>query len=129
MEPLDLAGGGGMSGSGQQMLDAVLAADPVEQHLGVLEPEPAGEHLAVIGEDLLGNPMATHRLGEMGAHRPAGRSDHHPCAHDEPGVVIDAREHLALAPIGQQHTTHDVHLPQLHRSGALPALEPAVTRR
>jgi hypothetical protein len=33
--------------------------------------------------------VATHRLGEVRADRPAGRSGHHAGAHDEPGVVVD----------------------------------------
>jgi hypothetical protein len=47
MEPLDLAGGGRAPRGRQQVVDPVLAADPVEQDLGVGGPEPAGEDLAV----------------------------------------------------------------------------------
>jgi hypothetical protein len=46
--PLELAGGGRRPDLGEQVLDAVLATDPVEQHLrrpGLVEP--AGELLAV----------------------------------------------------------------------------------
>jgi hypothetical protein len=42
------------------------------------------------------------------------------------GVIIDAGEHLALAPVGEQHPADDVHLPQLHGPAAFPSLEPAV---
>jgi hypothetical protein len=41
---------------GQQVLDAVLAADRIEQHLRWWMVEPAGEHLAVSGQDLFGAP-------------------------------------------------------------------------
>jgi hypothetical protein len=40
MEPLDLAGRGGTAGRGEQVVDAVVPADPIEQDLDVLEPEP-----------------------------------------------------------------------------------------
>jgi len=43
VEPLDLAGGGAASGLGQQVLNAVFAADPVQQHLHRRMGEPAGE--------------------------------------------------------------------------------------
>ena len=76
VEPLDLAGGGGAPGSGQQMVDPVLPADPIEQDLDVFDPEPTGEHLSVIGQDLLGYPVAAHGLGEVGAHRAAGGPEH-----------------------------------------------------
>ena len=43
------------------MLDAVLATDPVEQHLHRGMEEPAGEHLGVISQDLLGHPVGGQR--------------------------------------------------------------------
>ncbi len=127
MEPLDLAGGRRAPGRRQQVVDAVLPADPVEQDLGVGAPEPAGEHLAVIGQDLLRHAVAAHRLGEVRAHGPARCPQHQPGADHEPGVVIDPGEDLGLPPVGQQDPADDVHLPQLHRSAALPALEAPVT--
>jgi len=126
MEPLDLARGRWAPGGGEQVVDAVLAADPVEQHLGVLGAKPPGEDLAVIGQHLLGDAVGAHRLGEVGADRPAGRSHHHPRADHEPGVVVDAGQDLALGPVGEQHPADDVHLPKLHRSAPLPPAEPAV---
>jgi hypothetical protein len=36
-------------------------------------------------------------------------------------VVVDAGHGLELAAIGQPDSTHDVHLPQLHRPGSFPA--------
>ena len=47
VEPLDLAGSRGRAWPGEQVLDAVLAADPVEQRLDRRLVEPAGEDLAV----------------------------------------------------------------------------------
>jgi hypothetical protein len=47
VESLDLAGGGWRPRRGEQMLDAVLPADPVEQDLDRAAGEPAGEHLSV----------------------------------------------------------------------------------
>jgi hypothetical protein len=44
---LDLAGGGGMSGLGEPVGDPILAADLVEEHLGVVAPESPSEDLAV----------------------------------------------------------------------------------
>ena len=89
-------------------------------------PEPTGEDLAVVGQHLLRNPVAAHRLGEVGADRPAGRSGHHAGAHDEPGVVVDPGQHLALLSVGEQDAAHDVQLPQLHGSTAFPPLEPTI---
>ena len=54
----------GEYGAVSRMGDAVLDADPVEQHLRrhrEARVEPAGEHLAVVGEDLLRNPMHAQR--------------------------------------------------------------------
>jgi hypothetical protein len=126
VEPLDLAGGRGAAGGREQVIDPVLAADPVEQHLGLARPEPAREDLAVVGQDLLGDPVGPHRLGEVPADGPAGGADHHPGAHDEPRVVVDAGQDLARGPVGEQDPAHDVELPQLHGLAALPAAEPAV---
>ncbi len=126
MEALDLAGRRGAPGCGEQVIDAVLTADPVEQDLDVLVPEAAGEHLAVVGQHLLRDTVDAERLGEVPTHGPARRSEHHACADNESGVVVDPGEHLALPPVGEEHPTDDIHLPQLHRAAAFPALESAV---
>jgi len=60
----------GRLGAVSRLVDAVLAADPVEHDLGVLGTEAASEHLAVVGQDLLGNAVTRHRLGEVRATRP-----------------------------------------------------------
>jgi hypothetical protein len=44
------------------MTDPILSADTVEKHDSLPRPEAAGEDLAVVGQDLIGDPMATHRL-------------------------------------------------------------------
>src|SRR5665647_1248947 len=56
VEALNLAGGGRAARRGEQVADAVLAADAVEEHLARAGAEAAGEHLAVVGENLLGQP-------------------------------------------------------------------------
>jgi hypothetical protein len=43
------------------VLDAVLAADRIKEHLDRRMKEPAGKHLAVIGQDLLGRPVSRQR--------------------------------------------------------------------
>ena len=68
VETLDLAGRGRRAGRGEPMGDAVLPADLVEQHLGLRPAEPAGEHLAVVGEDLLGHPVAAQGLRRRTPH-------------------------------------------------------------
>jgi hypothetical protein len=84
LEPLDLAHDLRTPGRREQVIDPVLAADPVEQHLGVLETEPPGEDLAVVGEHLLWNAMGAHRSREVGTHRAARGLGHQSRTHDEP---------------------------------------------
>ena len=55
VSPFDLARRGRRSWRGQEVLSAVLPADPVEQHLPRPQPEAAREHLAVNRQDLPGN--------------------------------------------------------------------------
>ncbi|MDP8928103.1 MAG: hypothetical protein M3O70_05880 [Actinomycetota bacterium] len=45
----------------QEVADAVVVADPVEQHRPLARPEPASEHLAIVGEDPVGHAMAAQR--------------------------------------------------------------------
>jgi hypothetical protein len=56
VEPLDLARRRRRPRRGEQVLDAVLPADPIEEHLAGSRPEPAGEDLAVVREDLRWHP-------------------------------------------------------------------------
>jgi hypothetical protein len=58
VEPFDLPGGGGRADTGVAMGDAVLPADAVEEDLDGVGTEPAGEDLSVVGQDLIGNPVA-----------------------------------------------------------------------
>jgi hypothetical protein len=121
MEALDLAGGGRGGGLGEAVHDAVVPADPIKQHLATA-PEPGRELFAVVCEDFVGDPVTLQRPGEREAHGPA-RGPHAGVGDDaEPGVVIDPGHDLDLAAIGQEHTTHDVELPQRHRGVAFPAL-------
>ena len=73
VQPLDLARGGRRPGLGQPLGDAVLPADPLEQHLGRAGlDEPAGKHRAVIGEHFLGHPVDAPSPPRKPG-RPAGR--------------------------------------------------------
>ncbi len=69
-----------------------------------------------------GTPWRLQGLDEEPAHRAGGGPRHHPRTHAKPGVVIDPGQHLAFRAVRQQHPTHHVHLPQLHRPAPLPAL-------
>ena len=66
MEPLDLARGRRRARRRQQVSDAVLTTDPIEEHLAGPGPEPAREHFAVVRQDLLpghrdgASPTPTH---------------------------------------------------------------------
>ncbi len=120
---LHLAGRGRRAGRGEQVADAVLRADPVEEHRPRAVAEAAGEHLAVVGEDLVRHAMASAALGQGVAHRAGRGPGHHPSADTQkrewssmPVTIFASRA------VGQTHAAHHVHLPQLHRPGPLPAL-------
>jgi hypothetical protein len=66
--------------------------------------------------------MGAHRLSQRVAHRPGGGAAHHRRRHTKPRVVIDTSDDARLPAVGEQHTTDDIHLPELHRPGPLPAL-------
>jgi hypothetical protein len=121
VEPLDLARGGRGTDAGEAVDDAVLAADPVEEHLGRGGGVAAGEDLAVVGEDLVGHAVFPHGVDEMAAHRSGPGVFHEPGAHAEPGVVIDTGQGLELGPVDQDDPADYVELPQLHRPVPLPA--------
>jgi hypothetical protein len=96
VEALDLAGGGGRSDRGVTMGDAVLPADPVEHDFHRLGPEPSGEALAVVGQDLVGNPVATKRPHQHLTHGLGGRPAHQTRGHAEAAVVVHPGDHLQL---------------------------------
>ena len=113
----------GDRGCGEQVLDPVLPADPVEEHLDRRVVEPAGEHLAVVGQDLLGDPVAC-ASPPPARHRPRwvrsrGISRAETQNREWSSTPVSA---LAVRPVGQHEPAHDVHLPQLHRRAALPPL-------
>jgi hypothetical protein len=83
VEPLDLAGGGRMAGRGQPVDDAVVAADPVEQHLPPLA-ETISKLLAIVGQYFGRDAELGQRGGERQAHRPARRTGHHLADHAVP---------------------------------------------
>ena len=120
--PLDLAGRGGAGGLGEDVGDPVLAADLVEEHLGVVAPEAPGEDLAVVGQDLLGHPPAREGGHEVLTDRARRGPGHDPVADEEAAVVVDAGEDLGLGAVGGEYRAHHVHLPELHGPAPLPAL-------
>jgi len=131
VEALDLAGGGGRTGLGEQVLHTVLPTDPVEEHLNRRMVEPPGEDPPVVGEDLLGDPVAPHRQGKGVTDRPGALPGHQQRRDAVPGVVIDPGQRLGVRAVGQQEPTDDVHLPKLHRPPTLPPtplLPPPVPR-
>ena len=132
VQPLDLARGGRRPGPSPPGGDAVLPADPLEQHLGRAGlDEPAGEHGAVIGEYLLGHPVDGHRLHESPADRPGGGPPHRGGDDAVPGMVIDPGHDLHLGSVGEKSAGGHVQLPQLHRHRPFPphvVLPPAAPR-
>jgi hypothetical protein len=93
MKTLDLAGRGRMRGLGEQVANALLLADAVEEHDRGMRPrEPAGEHPAVVGEQLVRHPMPAQRSAERRAHRARIGSLHHAGTHAESRMVVDAGE-------------------------------------
>ncbi len=54
---------------GQDVLDPVLPADPIEQHHTGPRTEPPGDHLAVVRQDLRRTPIHAHRPSERIARR------------------------------------------------------------
>gem|GEM_PF-5621124 len=122
MPTLDFAGRGRRPRRGEDVLDPVLATDPVEQHLPSARAEPAGEHLAVIGQHLLRDTEGAHRLCQRLAHRTRCRPLDHMRGDHEPGMVIDTGHDARFPPVDQPHPTNDIHLPQLHRPRPLPPL-------
>jgi hypothetical protein len=120
VEPFHLAGGRGRGGSGEAMHDAVVPADPIEEHL-TTPPEPGGELFAIVSQDLVGDPVTLQGLGERQAHGPARGPQARRGDHTEPGVVIDPGHDLDLGAVDQEHAPHDVELPQRHRGVAFPA--------
>src|SRR5438874_13324542 len=89
---------------------------------GRVGTEASGEDLAVVGEEILGHTVAAHGLGEGVADGPGGGPDDHLGGGAEPGVVVESRDDRRLAAALELHAAHDVHLPELHGPGALPAL-------
>ena len=86
--------------------------------------EPTGEALAVVGQDLVGDPVASQRCGQDLGHGLGGRAADQASGDAEPAVVVHAGDHLQLRGVGgEQNPSHHVHLPQLHRTLSLPAAE------
>jgi hypothetical protein len=108
---------------GEQLADAVAAADALEQHLSRAGlAESAGELLAVVRQDFVRYPVGPHRGDEGAADGAGGGAPDNGGDDTEPGVIIDPGDQLQLSAVGQEHRPGDVQLPQLHRCLALPAL-------
>jgi len=112
----------GLRGLRQQVLDAILAADPVEQDFDRRQGEPPREHLAVVGQHLLGNAVPAERAGEAVADQLGPLARHQRRRDAVPRVVVDPGQCLGGRAVAEQEATDDVHLPQLHRAAPLPAL-------
>ncbi|OVF03971.1 hypothetical protein B0173_02485 [Mycobacterium avium subsp. paratuberculosis] len=127
MEPLNLACRRRATRLGEQVVDAVLPADRVEEHLHRGMVKPAGEHLAVISQNLLGGPVSRQRRPQSVANRAGTLTRHQPRADTHPGMVVDAGQRFGAGAIGQRETPHHIHLPQLHRGAAFPTFPLART--
>ena len=120
VEPLDLPRRGRRTRLGQPVGDAVVAADPVEQHLTALA-EPGGELLAIVGQHLLRHPERLQRLDKGQADRPAGGPRHDLAITQYREWSSTPVTILASRPSARNDPADDVHLPQLHRRVPLPA--------
>src|SRR5215472_4047260 len=99
MEALDLAGSGGRVGRGQDVVDSVLSADPVEEHLhGWLEQAP-GEDLAVVGQDLVRHAIPAQRGAEAVTDLAGPLPVHETGGDAVPRVVVQAGKCLGSGPV------------------------------
>ena len=85
-------------------------------------PKRPVKTLGVVRQQVFGHAVAAHGFGECVADRAGGGSRHDLRRDAEPGVVIEARDDRRFAAVFELHAAHDVHLPQLHGPGSLPAL-------
>jgi len=93
---LHLARRGRRAGRGEDVIDAVVGTNPVEEHRLRSRAEAGDEHLDVVGDDRLGHSGAGHGQHEgvaPGANR--GSGDHLRRDHNA-RVVIDAGDDLGL---------------------------------
>lgn len=85
--------------------------------------QPAGHDLfSVVGQHFCGYPVALHYVGEGGADCSSARAGHDLTADDESGMVSYIGADPGFGAGGQIDPADDVHLPQLHRLRAVPAL-------
>jgi hypothetical protein len=131
VQPLDLPRGRGRGWFREPLDDAVLPADPLEQHLSRTGlDEPASKYRAVVAEDFLGHAIDGHGIQEGLADRPGSGPDHGFSDNAVPGMIVDAGHDLHLAAVGQERARRHIKLPQLHRDRAFPplvVLPPALT--
>src|SRR6185437_1167344 len=104
------------------MADAVVSADSVEEHRPLAFAEAASEDLAVVAQNRFWQPVSRKREAQRLTDRLRRRPGHQAGRDAEAAVVIDARECGELGAIREEEPPDDVHLPQLHRVAAFPAL-------
>src|ERR1700674_2234670 len=101
MEALDLAGGSRRARLGEDVVDAVLPADAVEQDLDRWLGEAPREDLAVVGQDLARQAVRPQSRTEAVADRLRSLAGHEAGRDAEPRVVVDAGQGLGCAPVGE----------------------------
>ena len=104
------------------MLDAVLATDPVEEHLDGRLGESPGEDFPLSVSTCSGTPYVCRAATEPVADLLGSL----------PGISLAETQYLewsstpvsalAVVPSAKQKATHQVQLPELHRRASLPAL-------
>ncbi|SLB43281.1 Uncharacterised protein [Mycobacteroides abscessus subsp. massiliense] len=111
VKPLDLARRRRGAWRGQQVLDPLLTADRIEEHLHRRMVEPPGEHPAVISQNLLRHTISGDCIDQPVTDRPSAFSGHQPGTHAHPGMIINSRERLSAGAVGQREPAHHIHLP------------------
>ena len=132
VQSFDLAGRGRMVGRGEAVLDAVVEADPVKEHGGGLGVVLASEDATIVRQDLLGWAVTLEGEEERVTDRAGGRALDQVGTHAVTAVVIDAGHAADRRAVREIDPSDHVHLPHLHRTGALEALvvlNPAPARR
>ena len=122
MRTLDLAGRGGAAGLGENVFDPILATDLVEEDFRVVATKTASQYLAVFGQYLFRHAPSGQCRNEVLTDQSGGGFRHHAATDEKTTVIVDARKDLRFGAVGREDRSHDVHLPELHRSSALPAL-------
>jgi hypothetical protein len=110
VETFHFPGGRRAGRFGESVGDAVVATNPVEQYFPACA-ESGSELFAIVGQDLVGHPVAPQGLGKRQTHRPPGGPHHHRGDDTKPGMVINPGDDLAFGAIDQHQATDNVQLP------------------